>query len=157
VRLGISIQKGVWTMSSLSSQSPSILWVCNHCLLKTTNEAVVKGMCKVVGKQANKGKGLGFVRYVMREFYYGCRCIFMFSDSLSCFRARRYANEARISWNDPLQHEVDDFLKKSLDHHFMGGKWHFYSIDPNNRPLVSITSMVIDRLGKKLFKLSFMK
>ena len=74
-----------------------------------------------------------------------------------CFRTRRYANEARTSWNASLQHEANDFLKESLDHHFKGGKRHFYSIDKKNRPLVSITSMVIDRLGKELSKLSFMK
>jgi hypothetical protein len=58
-------------MLSVSSQSPLFLWVYNHCLLKTSNEAVVEGMCKVVGKQADKGRGLGFGRYVMCEFYYG--------------------------------------------------------------------------------------
>ena len=79
----------------------------------------------------------------------------MISESSHCLR--RYANEARISWNAPLQHEADDFLTESLDHHFKGKKWHFYSTDHQNRPLVSFTSKVIDRLGKTLSKLSFMK
>jgi hypothetical protein len=81
----------------------------------------------------------------------------MFSDYSSCFRTCRYANEARISWNAPLQHEADDFLTESLDYHFNGNKWHFYSVDQQNRPLVSFTSKVIDRLGKMMSKLSFMR
>ena len=81
----------------------------------------------------------------------------MFSDFVSCFCTCRYANEARISWNAPLQHEADDFLTESLNHHFKGEKWHFYSIDQLNRPLVTFTSKVIDRLGKMFSKLSFMK
>ncbi len=56
-----------------------------------------------------------------------------------------------------LQHEVDDFLTESLDHHFKGKKRHFYSTDQQNRPLVSFASKVIDRLGKTHSKLSFMK
>jgi hypothetical protein len=61
---GTTIQKDVWTMPHLSSKSPSFLWFYNHCLLKTANEAVVEGMCKVVGKQADKGRGLHFGRCV---------------------------------------------------------------------------------------------
>ena len=64
VRSGTTIQKDVWTMPHLSSKSPSFLWFYNHCLLKTANEAVVEGMCKVVGKQADKGRGLHFGRCV---------------------------------------------------------------------------------------------
>ncbi len=60
VSSGTTIQKDVWTIPSLSSKSPSFLWVYNHCLLKTSNEAVVEGMCKVVGKQAAKGRGIQF-------------------------------------------------------------------------------------------------
>ena len=88
---------------------------------------------------------------------YWCRCLLTFSDSWSCFRTCRHANEARISWNAPLQHEADDFLKESLDDHFKGNKWHFYSTDQQNRPLVSCTSKVIDGLEKMVSKLSFMK
>ncbi len=79
----------------------------------------------------------------------------MISESSSYLR--RYANEARISWNAPLQHEGDDFLTESLDHHFKGKKWHFYSTDQQNRPFVSFESKVLDRLGKTLSKLLFMK
>ncbi len=69
VCLGTTIQKDVWTMPNLSSKSPSFLWVYNHYLLKTTKEAVVEGMCKVVEKQADKMRGLQFG---------GCvKCIFM--------------------------------------------------------------------------------
>ena len=42
----------------------------------------------------------------------------------------KYANEARIVWNAPLQHEADEFLCECVDHYFgEGKKWHFYSID----------------------------
>jgi hypothetical protein len=58
----------------------------------------------------------------------------------------------------PLQHEADLFLKKALDHYFGPQKpWHFYSIDKQNRVLVSKVSKVIVRLRKRLFKFSFMK
>jgi hypothetical protein len=59
---GTPIQKYVWIMPNLSSKSPSFFWAYNHCLLKTSNEAVAEGMCKVVGKQADKGKCLHFGR-----------------------------------------------------------------------------------------------
>ena len=65
-------------MPNLSSKSPSFLWVYNHCLLnKTSNEAVVESMCKVVGKQAEKGRGLHFGRYV--------KCIFMLLMSMHTY------------------------------------------------------------------------
>jgi hypothetical protein len=57
-----------------------------------------------------------------------------------------------------LQHEADPFVKEALDHHFgPGEKWHFYSVDKKNRPLVSRISKVIDRLKKRVSKFSFMK
>ena len=42
---------------------------------QTANEAVVEGMCKVVGKQADKGRGLHFGRCVVCFLCYGCRCV----------------------------------------------------------------------------------
>jgi hypothetical protein len=68
----------------------------------------------------------------------------------------RYANEARIVWNAPLQHEADAFLKESLDDYFGDGKWHFWSIDKKRRQLVTITSKVIDRKLKETSKISFL-
>jgi hypothetical protein len=38
---GTIIQKDIWTTTSLHSSSPAFLWVYNHVLLKTGNEAVV--------------------------------------------------------------------------------------------------------------------
>ncbi len=52
-RSGIVIQKDIWTLPRLSSQCPTFLWVYNHCMLKTTNEVVVEGMCNFISKQAN--------------------------------------------------------------------------------------------------------
>ena len=69
MRSGTTIQKDVWTTPTLSSKiSPSFHLVYNHCLLKIANEAVVDGMRKVVGKQADKGIGLHFGRCVFCIF-----------------------------------------------------------------------------------------
>ena len=111
-------------------QAPRFLWVYNHVLLKTGNEAVVEGMCKVIGRHADSTRGLSI---------------------------GRYAREARLVWNAPSQHEADPFLKESMDQHFRPSKWHFYSGDKKNMPLVSKISKVIDRLKKRLSKFLFMK
>jgi hypothetical protein len=63
VRSGTVIQKDIWTLPRFSSQSPAFLWVYNHVLLKTANEAVVEGMCKFISKQADSIRGLSFKRY----------------------------------------------------------------------------------------------
>jgi len=68
VRSGTTIPKDVWTTPTLSSKSHSFIWVYNHCLLKTSNEAGVEVMCKVVGKQADKSRGLHFRRCVFYIF-----------------------------------------------------------------------------------------
>jgi hypothetical protein len=131
VRSGTIIQKAIWTKPRFYSTSPDFLWVYNHCLLKTGNEAVVEGMCKVIGRHADSTRGLSIGRYAM---------------------------EARLVWNAPLQHEADAFLTESLDHFFgLGEKWHFHSVDTKNRPLVSVISKVIDKLRKRVSKFSFMK
>jgi hypothetical protein len=107
------------------------LWVYNHVLLKIGNEVVVEGMCKMIGRQANSTRGLVI---------------------------GRYAKEARLVWNAPLQHKADHFLKEALDHYFgPRNKWHFYSNDKQNILLVSRVSMVIDKLRKRLSKFSFMQ
>ena len=60
-------------------------------------------------------------------------------------------------WNAPLPHHADAFLTECLDLHFgPNKKWHFWSIDKQNRTLVSVTSKVIDRLLKEKSNLSFM-
>ena len=70
----------------------------------------------------------------------------------------RYAKEARLVWNMPFQHEADLFLKEALDHYFGPGKpWHFYSIDKQNKVLVSKVSKVIYMMRKRLSNFSFMK
>jgi hypothetical protein len=47
---------------------------------------------------------------------------------------------------------------ESLDQHFGPGKpWHFYSIDKQNKLLVSRVSKVIDRLKNRVSKFFFMK
>jgi hypothetical protein len=70
----------------------------------------------------------------------------------------RYAKEARLVWNAPLQDEADPFLTEALVHFFgPGEKWHFHSVDSRNIPLVSIISKVIDKLRKRVSKFQFMK
>ncbi len=70
----------------------------------------------------------------------------------------RYANEARLVWNGPLQHEADAFLTECLNIHFGEGKpWHFYSVDKKQRPLSSYVSKVVDRLMKYISKFPFMR
>ncbi len=90
----------------------------------------MEGMCKIIGRHADSTRGLSI---------------------------GRYAKEARIVWNAPLKHEADSFLKESMDQHFGLAKWHFYSVDKKNIPLVSRISKVIDMLKKRLFNVSFMK
>ncbi len=56
-----------------------------------------------------------------------------------------YANEARILWIRPLQHETDEFFKEYLDNYFgEGSAWHFYNIDRKRQPLFSFVSKVAD-------------
>ena len=62
-RSGTIIQKHLWTKPRFYSQCPAYLWVYNHCILKTTNEAVVEGMCKFISNQADSTRGLSFQRY----------------------------------------------------------------------------------------------
>ena len=69
-----------------------------------------------------------------------------------------HANEARLVWNASLQHQAGDFLAEGLDHHFSEeNKWHFWSLDQQQLPLVSLVSKVINRLKKRESKLAFMK
>jgi len=96
------------------SSSRDFLWVYTQCLLKTGNEDVVEGMCKVIGRHADSTRGLSIGRCAM---------------------------EARLVWNATLQHEADAFLAESLDHFFgPGEKWHFHSLDTRIRTLVSVIS-----------------
>jgi len=148
IRSGTIIQKNIWTLPRLSSQSPAFLRVYNHCMLKTTNEVVVEGMCKLISKQADKGYA----------------CVAMLAIFLPLNRPcisflTRYANEAKIVWNGPFLHEVDEFLKECLNHYFgEGKKWHFFSNNnKQRRPLVSFVSKVIDRLIKWVSNFHFMK
>ena len=69
-----------------------------------------------------------------------------------------YANETKIVWNGPLQHEGDAFMIECLDHYFGEGKdWHFYNIHKQRRPLVNFVSKVVVVLMKCMSKFPFMK
>jgi hypothetical protein len=57
-----------------------------------------------------------------------------------------------------LQHEADPSLTEALNHYFgKEGRWHFYSTDKTNRPLVNYISNVIDKLKTRLSRFTFMK
>ncbi len=62
-RFGTIIQKNIRTLPRLSSRIPAFLWVYNHCILQTANEAVVQGMYKFISKQVDMVRGLSFQRY----------------------------------------------------------------------------------------------
>ena len=108
------------------------MWLYQHVVLKVMNEAVVEGMCSVIGRHAAKGRGLSF---------------------------RQYAMEAIISWHAPLPHEAGSFIRAALDEHFRGVAqedfWNFTSYDRSNRLLTSVDSPVIDNLKKKRSKYPF--
>jgi hypothetical protein len=58
----------------------------------------------------------------------------------------------------PLQYEADPFLTEALNHYFRKeGRWHLYSTDKTNRPLVNYISKVIDKLKTRLSMFTFMK
>ena len=121
----------IWSKPQFYSSSPDFLWVYNDCLLKTGNEAIAERICTVIGRHANSTRGLSMERYAM---------------------------EARLVRNAPLQHEADPFLTEALDHFFgPEEKLHFHSVDTRNKPLVSIISKVIDELRKRVSKFVFTK
>ena len=62
-RSGTIIQKDIWLRPHLYSSSLDFLGVYNHCLLKTENEAVVEGMCNVIGQQEDLDRGFSMRRY----------------------------------------------------------------------------------------------
>ncbi len=67
-----------------------------------------------------------------------------------------YGNEAIIMCNAPLTHETNAFHTDCLDLHFgANNKWHFYDMERSNRPLVNVTSKVVNKLLKEKSKLSF--
>ena len=127
VRSGTVIQEDVLTDPRLYKGGERYLWLYEHCVLKTSNEAVVESMCKMISIHANTQRGLSF---------------------------GHYAKEAIIMWNAPAAHEAESLLREALDDYF--GKnahgvqkpWHFFSIDKANRALTTIVSRVIDKLKK---------
>ena len=166
-------------------QMPSVLVGLQSRFVKIANEAVVEGMCKTVGRQANSTRGLTFGRFALR--FLMLLLVIVRVDDVACdvatcdvvayaaFSSRAanvsnfhflmhmmlllcsYANEAIIVWNAPLSHQADPFLAKCLDIHFREArKWHFMSIDKKIRAFVSLISKVIDKLMKRETKLEFM-
>ncbi len=106
------------------------LYLFNHCVLKTVNEAVVEGMGSVVDKHADGRRGLSQERYVM---------------------------ESIIDWNGPESHECESFLEAALNRHFKGEDWNFGSTDQRHgRYQVSVLSSVIDRLKNVSSKCPFL-
>jgi hypothetical protein len=132
--------------------------VYNHSVMKTTTRTLWKE-CVIslsVGTHTMAYASILEGVFCVFSMSWWCSCINLLSDSYTRFPFCRYANEARIPWNAPLHHEAYDFLNNFLNHHFGDGqKWHFWSADQKNWPLVSFVLKVIDRLGKQKAKLSF--
>ena len=91
--------KSVFTESKLYSGVGDILYLFQHCALKTSNEAVVEGIGNIVNMHADRRRGLS-------------------SDA--------YEREAFIHYNGPPLCKADGLIKEVLDIHFDEGKpWHF--------------------------------
>ena len=98
----------------------ALMWVFEHCVLKTRCEAVVEGMGSVINLHANGRRGL---------------------------TAEKIEMEAYIDWNAPRLHEADDIIKEALDDHFKGKKWHFFQTSPAGQMgKFNAVSEVIQRL-----------
>ena len=80
---GTVVMKDLLTKARFHSNAGDWLFLFTNCILKTVNEAVVEGMCKIVHKHANPERNLSIERFAM---------------------------EAVIDWNGPSTHK-DFFLR----------------------------------------------
>ena len=103
VKSGTVIMKSLYDEPELHKEIGALMWVFEHCVLKTRCEAVVEGMGSVVNLHANGRRGL---------------------------TAEKIEMEAYIDWNAPRLHEADDIIKEALDDHFKGKPWHFFQTSP---------------------------
>ena len=114
------------------------LYIYNHCALKICNEAVVKGMCSVVGKHDASGRSLTF---------------------------RPLAMESIIDYNKPSTSRSNALLKQALDIYFTNKNyatnscaWRFFMTDTNRHRLpTSVVSPMINRLKNENIGLPIME
>ena len=103
------------------------------CALKSMNEAVVEGMCKVVDLHASGNRAL---------------------------LLERYAYESIIHYNMPTMSESADFIKACLKRYANEfskcGVLRFYSKDKKQRALKTFLSRTLDRHMASSSRLSFM-
>ena len=119
---GTEIMRVIFMEERFHKDCHDWLYIFNHCVLKTVNEAVVEGMGSIVDKHADPKRGLSQDRYV---------------------------KESIIDWNSPQTHECEGFLCAALNKHFKGEDWNFSSSDKRHgRYQVHTDSAVIDRLKK---------
>ena len=129
IKSGTVIMKSVFTDRKLHSDIGDILYLFQHCALKTRNEVVVEGIGSIVNMHADGRRGLS---------------------------ANGYEKEAFIHYNGPPLAKADGIIRGALDIHFEGKKWHFEkdSYEAQRRFLGSV-SQVIERHKDNLGKLPF--
>ena len=84
---GTEIMRVIFMEERFHKDCHDWLYIFNHCVLKTVNEAVVEGMGSIVDKHAYPKRGLSQDRYV---------------------------KESIIDWNGPQTHECEGFLCAAL-------------------------------------------
>ena len=123
----------------LSKGLGQILYLLQHCVLKSKNEACVEGYGSTIERHASKLRGNQ--------------------------EQENYAAEAFLHINGPLLHEADDLIKRALDLFFTDERgrqkpWHFCntaeSLAKNMKVLKSVElSKVLTRLYAETSKASF--
>ena len=128
------IVKDILTRSSYYNGPHDIVYLLQHCMLKTINEAVVESM--------------------------GC-CVDVHADPSRHLSAEKYAIEAFIDRNGPPVSAADKLLAKALDMHFEkynsrqgDGSWRFHIKDSTSKYFRQ--SKVVVGEANKPSKLPFM-
>ena len=103
IKSGTVIMKSLYKDSRLHADLCDIMYLFEHCALKTRNEAVVEGIGSIVNMHADGRRGL---------------------------EAGAYEKEAFIHFNGPPLVQADAIIKEALDLHFEGKPWHFKKESP---------------------------
>jgi len=104
--VGTTIMRNVVTEERFYKGAEGWLFVFNHSILKTSNEALVESMGGVLDRHATGGRHL---------------------------QQPDYAKEAFIHWNGPRPHKAERLLAAALDRHFGKKPWHFTKADRGRR------------------------
>lgn len=135
---GTTIMKQLFCEPHFYKGVEAWVFLFNHMLLKTSNEAVVESMGGIVDRHATGERHL---------------------------KQPDYAKEAFIHWNGPRPHEAKALLAAALDRHFNGKRWHFQKADRGahqgtldrwgtNKEFK--VSKVVDRLASERSRVPFM-